>query len=513
MTRKTLKKILLFGLSLGVIWNGFLAGFGGIFNFAGFFGVFEGAGMVYAETVESDETDDENDDNEDGNGDEDEDEDNEAAWEPPELYIRSINPGYGSKNSGEMIEIARGKDSDTLISLAGTALGYTKTSGEPTITLVEFPENSWMTGETILLRLASSPERELANMTYKITGSSSGLTQKSGPLVLIRDGEEVDEVCWTGEKGCERGFKSGSGESLVRDLETGEWEFKEYTPEYQAENYRVEEEKEEGEGSESVTMAQCKGLQFSEILSYYEVEKSEQFIEFYNSGTGAVELNGCKIRYKNKNYVLAGKVEADGYFVYYPVGFSLTKNPTNSNKIELIDADDTVVDTLVYPNGQRKGTSYAWLGYDADGEKLWRVTYAPTPGTANNYQEFKTCTEGKVINKVTGNCVKVTSVKNKVCKDGQYLNLLTGRCKKITTTAEKTCKEGYHLNLETNRCRKIKENNGANYSLEPENYNESSSFVALYAVLGVLGVGGLYLIYEFRDEIKKFFGKVFRRSR
>lgn len=498
MTGKMLKKILLFGLSLGVIWQGILVGFGTTF---GLFGVLDGAAMAYAETNESGENEGKNDD-----------EDDEAVWEPPELYIRSINPGYGSKNSGEMIEIARGKNSDTPISLAGTALGYTKTSGEPSLTLVEFPENSWMTGETILLRLASSPERELANMTYKITGASSGLTQKSGPLVLIRNGEEIDEVCWTGEKGCERGFKSGSGESLVRDLRTGEWEFKEYIPEYQAENYRVEEKVEE-KNSENTTTAQCKGLQFSEILSYYEVEKSEQFIEIYNPGTGVVEMDGCKIRYKNKNYVLSGKVEADGYFAYYPVGFSLTKNPTSSNKIELIDTDDTVVDTLVYPNGQRKGTSYAWLGYDADGKKLWRVTYAPTPGAANNYQEFKTCTDGKVINKVTGNCVKVTSVKDKVCKDGQYLNLLTGRCKKITTAAEKTCKEGYYLNPETNRCRKIKENNGANYSLEPENYNENSSFVALHAVLGVLGVGGLYLIYEFRDEIKKFFGKVFRRSR
>jgi len=109
---------------------------------------------------------------------------------------------------------------------------------------------------------------------------------------------------------------------------------------------------------------------------------------------------------------------------------------------------------------------------------------------------------------VTGNCVKITSVNEKVCKEGYYLNILTGRCKKITTTEQKTCKEGYYLNPETNRCRKIVENNGADYSLEPESYEDNSSFIALYAVLGVVGAGALYLVWEFRHEIAKFWRKI-----
>ena len=78
--------------------------------------------------------------------------------------------------------------------------------------------------------------------------------------------------------------------------------------------------------------------------------------------------------------------------------------------------------------------------------------------------------------------------------------------------AEKTCKEGYYLNPDTNRCRKIKENKGANYSLEPENYEEQSSFVALYAVLGIVGLGMIYLVYEFRHEIAKLWHKVLIRA-
>ena len=431
----------------------------------------------------------------------------------PEIYIKAINPGYtidGKSNVGEMIEISR-KHSDEMISLAGIAVSYTNSSGEQI--LIEFSEHSFMTGENLLLRLASSPGSELANLTYKVKGTSSGLTQSSGPVVLKRGEEVIDSVCWVdGQEGCYRKFKSGSGESLVRNLETGEFEFRTlYEPIFDAENYYVEDS---GMG-EIVGPSQCKGLEFSEILSYYETSKSEQFIEFYNRGSEQILLDGCAVRYKNKKYVLKGMVKPEEYYVFYPNGngFSLTKNPTNSNILELIDTDGAVIDVLEYPNGQRKGTAYAFIGYDAGGKEVWRVTYAPTPGAANNYQEFKTCEEGKVLNKETGNCVKMATLAGKVCKDGQYLNPLTGRCKKIQTAAEKTCKEGYYLNPETGRCRKIKENNGADYSLEPETYEEKSSFIAIYAVIGVVVVAMLILGYEFRHEILKLFGRVFRRFR
>lgn len=424
----------------------------------------------------------------------------------PELYIRAINPGYtidGKSNVGEMIEISR-KSSDTPISLAGTAISYTNSSGNNSI-LFEFPEHSWMTGETILLRLASSPESELAAVNYRKTIALAGAIQ-----LKVND-KIIDEVCWTGKNDCHKVFKSAYPTTLVRNLETGLFEhWDEYEPRYDEVSYYVEQTEEEGYGK---MVSQCKSIQFSEVLSYYETTKSEQFIELYNNGTEQVLLDGCKIRYKNKNYLLKGIVKPEGYYAYYPEGFSLTKNPTNSNTLELVDTDETTVDKLVYPNGQRKGTAYALIGYDGKGDEIWKTTYAPTPGAPNNYQEFRTCEKGKVINEATGNCVKVTDLKVKICKDGYYLNILTGRCNKVKETKDKTCKEGYYLNPETGRCRKIKENKGADYSLEPENYEESSAFIALYAVLGVVGVGLVYVIYEFRYEIRKFFGRVFQRFR
>lgn len=423
----------------------------------------------------------------------------------PEIYIKAVNPGYtvdGTANVGEMIEIGR-KNSDDLISLAGLSIGYTNSSGNTT-TLVEFSKHFRWTGETILLRLASSIGSELANFLYTKT-----LAFKAGPLTLMRDGEVIDSACWTGKDGCASAFNSAKPTTLVRNLATGEFEhWSDYVPNYDAESVFSEGGDKNDSGEVVETVSQCKGMKFSEILSYYETLQSEQFIELYNNSAETIRLDGCAIKYKNKTYVLSGMVKAEGYFVYSPSEFKLTKNPITSNTLELIDANGDVLDKLVYPNGQRKGTAYALVGYDAEGKELWKVTYAPTPGEANNYQEFRTCEEGKVINEATGNCVKVTSIVEKICGAGQYLNILTGRCKKIPETTTTTCKEGYYLYEETGRCRKITENTGADYALVPETYSEESSFVALYLVLGVVGVGLVYVVYEFRHDIMKLLRRV-----
>lgn len=423
--------------------------------------------------------------------------------ERPIIYIKAVNPGYvidKKNNVGEMIEI--GKYSDTQVSLAGIAVGYTNSSGNFT-TLLEFPENSFMTGETLILRLASSPDSELAALNYTRTiAMKGGLSLKKGDKV-------IDELCWTGKGDCYTEFKSSNPTTLVKDAETGLFEHViDYSPVYDANSYYVEQNREE-EGF-GLAPSQCKKLEFSEILSYYETTKDEQFIELYNSSSEQIMMDGCKIRYKNKTYGLSGVVMPDEYYVYTLKGFNLTKNPTNSNLLELIDSNDELVDSLNYYNGQKKGAAFAMVGYDKDGNEIWKVTYAVTPGSANVFQEFKTCEEGKVINEMTGNCVKVASIQEKVCPEGQYLNILTGRCKKYDVEKAKTCKEGYYYNEETGRCRKIKENDGADYSLEPSVYEEQSSFVALYIILGIVGIGVIYVIYEFRYEIVRLWHKVFR---
>ncbi len=420
------------------------------------------------------------------------------------FFIKAVHPGYtkdGKSNVGEMIEIAvPGASPDNLVSLAGLKLSYTNSSGNTSV-LVEIPEDlkAFAAGETIILRLASAPDSEQANLAYtKTLAFKGGLTLSMGDAV-------VDTVCWTGKETCAKDFKSASPTVLVRDAATGEiGHLSNYEPSYDENNYVVEN------STDEVAPSQCKGLMFSEVLSYYAETQDEQFIELYNGGSEQILLDGCALKYKNKTYELSGIVKADEYKVRYLTDFSITKNPTNSNTIEIIDVNGETVDALVYPNGQKKGASYAMIGYDEVGETLWRTTYAVTPGEPNAYQEHKTCEAGKVINETTGNCVKVTLVAEKTCAAGQYLNPLTGRCRKIETAASATCKDGYYLNEETGRCRKLAENAGTSYALEVENYEESSSFVALYAILGVVVVGIIYIIFEFRKEILRLLRKVFR---
>ena len=426
-----------------------------------------------------------------------------AYAEDKDLFIKAINPGYtidGVSNVGEMIEIGR-KLSDEPSLLTGFSIGYTNSSGKYS-TLFEFPENSWMTGETLLLRFASSPGHELANLSYTKT-----LAMKAGPLEIRYEDAVIDSVCWTGRDGCAPEFKTTSISTLTRN-EDGELKHVlNYEPVYNPDGYYEENEPEE------ILPAQCKGLIFSEVLTYYESERSEQFIEVYNSLSEQIQTNGCKIKYKNKFYDLGGVIKPDGYKHFIWSNLALTKNPTSQNSLELVDINGETVDKLEIPNGQKKGTSYALIGYNEDGTRLWHTTFKITPGEPNIYQEFRVCEEGKVINEETGNCVRVTEIKEKICKEGYYLNTETGRCNKIPVAEEKVCKEGYHLNLETNRCVKDKNNNGAEYGLKKEDKTNDSAFVALGIILGIVGIGIIYIIYEFRQEIWKLIGRVFRRSR
>jgi len=128
-------------------------------------------------------------------------------------------------------------------------------------------------------------------------------------------------------------------------------------------------------------------------------------------------LTGCSLKYKKKLYDIVNtniatensdnsKISPSGYYVYRTDDFRLTKNPTSENTLELIDVTSETVATLSIPHGQKSLTSYANFGVDTDNNETWKVTYNPTPGAENIYQEFRTCEDGKVINTVTGNCVK-----------------------------------------------------------------------------------------------------------
>lgn len=420
------------------------------------------------------------------------------------LIITAINPGFtvdGVENTGEMFQIS--KLSDEPISLAGVSLHYFNSNDSKTMS-IEFDDGDEMHGESLLVKYWKNKSSIVSGMSdVDYYGSDKSMSTTGGTIRIMLNGEVIDEVCWGAKEGCAPKFTSGNPTTLIRDLNKNITFDADYVPAYDPEN----------PGLVHVALdPQCVGLRFSELLSYYETNKVEQFIEFYNDSDEQILLNGCTIKYKNKSYPLSGVVEAESYYVRYVNDFSLTKNPTSENKIELIDINDTTVDTLVYYNGQKKGVSWAQIGYDASGKEQWMQTYTVTPGEENIYQQWKTCPEGKVINEETGNCVKDTTIDKtlEACPAGKYRNPLTGRCKSYATSASsesKPCAEGYERNPKTNRCRKITTNTGAKYELAEETYEEKSNFVAIWAIVGVLAVGAGYVVFQYRKEITGLFRK------
>ncbi len=424
------------------------------------------------------------------------------------LIIRAVNPGYtiaGKQNVGEFIELAH--TSAATLPLDDVAIYYTNSSGTRS-ELLSFPSGSQMVGTNLLLRFAGSPDASASDLTYKST-----LAMKAGPLELTYKGTVIDTLCWTGATGCATEFKSVTPTTLVRDSSSVNFEhLLSYTPAYDSENPSYLAPLEPSEPTETIpeplSKPQCRGLEFTELLSYYEHDPSEQFLELYNGTDEPIQLTGCAVRYKKKTYPLAGVINPGDYFSYTPT-VTFTKNPTSANLIELLDTTGEVLDKIEYPHGQKKSAAYAVFGSGTG--KQWQITYQPTPGSPNVFQEFRSCPTGKVINEATGNCVK-SSTLSKVatdCPAGQYRNPETGRCKKYNTSdSASECKAGYERNPETGRCKKIKDNTGAGFGLTPATAEETTSFVALGFVALIIALGLAYVIFQFRKEIIGFFRKL-----
>ncbi len=466
-------------------------------------------------------------------------EDNEPSSDDEELvddkiFIKSLNPGF--TDIGEFFEIgAVFGNSDTsrgdLISLAGLSVVYMTSSGTNYI-IYSFSDGQEMVGESLLFRLANSFEvteaespETVADIIY--SRGASGVSRTGGRLKLIKNYEQeteevIDSLCWGLEAAegetCYKKFNSDKPTTLVRNESAEEMDelflhLSEYSPTFDFLKPGLKTTI--IETVEEIVEPKCRTLSFSEILTYYETSYEEQFIELVNSGDIPINLDGCFLGYKNKLYKLEGTVAAGGFFTIYPVvryDFSLTKNPTNANLLTLIDTDGIKVDSLTYYSGQRRGVGYAQFGYNSDGSEQWLLTYSPTPGEENNFQKFKTCPVGKVINSETGNCINETVIDKtlEACPDGKYRNPLTNRCKAYTTTANaelKPCAEGYERNPATGRCRKVINNSGAEYSIETEQYEEKSKFIALGAVVGVVALGIFYTIFQYRTELVRVFRK------
>ena len=443
-------------------------------------------------------------------------EDDENGKTVSNILIKSYNPGFSDPYVGEFFELV--KLSKSPILLAGLSVLYETSTGSE-YTVYDFSEGYEMVGESLLMRLASSKEvveaedaLPIADVTY-----TRNMSQSGGRIKLKYDGEIIDSLCWgLKETGCYNAFNSKKPTTLAREIneeEIGDFVHRsDYIPLFDATNPGLRY----NEPEEELIEPKCREVEFSEIFTYYESASTEQFIELYNRGEEAADLNGCFVKYKNSNYAFTGTIGAHEFAVFYPVAawsLALTKNPASFNKIEIVDTDGETVDELIYYSGQKRGLSFAEFGYRSDGSEKWEQTYNLTPGTDNIYQQFKTCPVGKVLNLNTGNCVTETPVTPTLaaCPEGKYRNPLTGRCKSYaattTSTELKPCAEGYERNPETNRCRKITTNTGADYPATTGTYEDKKEFVSVWAIATVVVAGIGYIAFQYKDELKLKFAR------
>ena len=262
-----------------------------------------------------------------------------------------------------------------------------------------------------------------------------------------------------------------------------------------------------------------------EYLLFYLLQDS--FFDYVMSGS-----KGTRMPRGDKDHIMNFPVleQANGKSIG-EIFLNLYKKIQNNKKqIETLETIAKIIYDywfmqLDFPN--EKGKPYKSSG----GKMVWKRSYVPTPSAENIFQEFQTCPEGKVINPLTGNCIKETATTNLICPEGKYLNILTGRCKTIETKKSTTCKDGYYLNPltgrckkktsaktlteckegyernpETNRCRKIAKNSGDEYKIKPikeTEYDNPQIFVATGAIIGLVILAVVCVCFQFRKEIKK----------
>lgn len=452
-----------------------------------------------------------------------------AGWvyaDTPELQFSALNAGYKDEYSSQnydFIELRRNIETDLI--LTDYKLFYYNSAGNLAGELT-FDEYI-LVEPTLVLSFSSSPQAQDQSDEYLYGFSSSGLASTAGRLQLLKKEQLIDEICW-GKKTCDNfysKFSTAADDNL--SLHLGEEEF------LQEKYYPASTPTALQKIIPDPIYPPCVDLIITEYQSYTDIP----FIEIYNNSTETRDLSGCQLRYKNETTRLKGLLAPGAYYASYDI--KLNKNPSSQPAIQLIDEQGNVVDEVIHAAKQRKDTSIALVA-DLAGMN-WKRTYAPTPGVENIYQEFQSCPEGKVINPLTGNCIKevveteivcpegkylniltgrcktIETKKTTVCKEGYYLNPLTGRCKKYVTTDEPTpCKEGYERNPETGRCRKVTGNTGDEYALAPikeTEYHSPQIFIATTAIVALVVIALICVCFQFRKEIKKRIIRLCRRKK
>ena len=219
-------------------------------------------------------------------------------------------------------------------------------------------------GEFLTLGFAkSSSYADYVGTDYVYNFGSAGLASTGGTLRLLRSDQVIDEVCWGKNECARQNVKFATNAELNYSLVRQADEFiqDKYYPD-------IDLRAIEYLPVESNAGTSCANLRITEVLSYYENDPSEQFIEIYNDGDESIALSDCALLYKKKQYAFEGELAAQDYLVYRNQDLIIVKNPSVYAELGIVDATGEIVSGIKYLHGQRKLTSYALFDMDSKDE-------------------------------------------------------------------------------------------------------------------------------------------------
>ena len=275
-------------------------------------------------------------------------------------------------------------------------------------------------------------------------------------------------------------------------------------------------------------------------------DAGNEFIELFNPNDVSVDLADYKLyvglNYQdNYTFPNGSIIQAGGYlsFSNNDIPFSLLNS---SSRATIALQDGTVVFEAPLYIDPKDGLSWAAIN------DKWLFTNNPTSGLANvvssekitiddstmaavqpcAYNQYRSsdtnrchllkslvgavtpCKDNQYRSEETNRCRNITSeVKTIVpCAENEERNLDTNRCRKIVSAATPVaCKEGQERHPDTNRCRNVTKMPSADYGILGAQTKNGGNWYVLVAIGGVLLLALGYAVWEWHDEIGKFFHK------
>jgi hypothetical protein len=290
-------------------------------------------------------------------------------------------------------------------------------------------------------------------------------------------------------------------------------------------------------------------LTLSEILpNATGADDGNEFIELFNPNSKAISLSEYELyigpHYENTYYFPADvTIEPGGYvsFTNAEIPFTLLNS---SSQVRLTLRDGSIIGEVPAYTDPKDGQS--WANIDDE----WQYTNQPTPGSrnlamddsiivpavtpelipqpcaVNQYRSTDTgrcrltnnlvvasvipCKDGYYRSEETNRCRVATSNVKKItpCGVGEERNLETNRCRKIAVAVTPVaCKDGQERNPDTNRCRTITNMPNADYGVLGAETKGDGRWYVWATVGGVVLVALGYAVWEWHDELGKFFRK------